>query len=328
VFDFLDPIQLFTLDTTLITTLLVVSVHMTFRSGMFSLAPMGFAAIGGYTTAILTTEHEASWVVGSVAGTLMAALIAAVFAAPMLRLRGIYMALGTLALSQAIVVAIRNFEFTNGTLGIAGIPLEARTEHMVGLLLVAFVLLQLTHRSHFGRAATAIRLDERTAEGLGIGVFRVRFVSFVAASGVAGLAGALEAHRTSVISPDQYGFATLVVVFTYVLVGGHGHWAGPIAVCWVVAAVRESLHFAGTEWENIIYGSLLVGVMMVAPNGLSDRSLYRGLRRRFGDVRTRVDRARASTEAPPGPSDGPGTPTPAGASATSTSAPAAEAVAK
>jgi branched-chain amino acid transport system permease protein len=324
VFDFLDPIQLFTLDTTLITTLLVVSVHMTFRSGMFSLAPMGFAAIGAYTTAILTTEHDVSWAVGCVAGTLMAAALAAVFAAPMLRLRGIYMALGTLALSQAIVVAIRNFDFTNGTLGIAAIPLEVTTEHLIGLLLVAFVLLQLTHRSHFGRAATAIRLDERTAEGLGIGVFRVRFVSFVAASGVAGLAGALEAHRTSVISPDQYGFATLVVVFTYVLVGGHGHWAGPIAVCWAVVSVRESLHFAGTEWENIIYGTLLVAVMMIAPNGLSDRSLYRGLRNRFGDVRSRVERARATTEAPPGGPAGDGGPP----SASTDAAPEPEVVAK
>ncbi len=126
-----------------------------------------------------------------------------------------------------------------------------------------------------------MRLDERTAEGLGINVFRVRFVSFTVAAALAGLAGALEAHRTSVISPDQYGFATLVIVFTYVLVGGNGHWAGPVLVTWGLTIMRDMLEFAGSNWEDIIYGVLLVLVLLVAPNGLSDRSLYRGIRRRL-----------------------------------------------
>jgi branched-chain amino acid transport system permease protein len=201
------------------------------------------------------------------------------------------MALGSLALAQAIVVLIRAVDFTNGALGIAGIPLEVETSHLIWVLVVAFMLLQLAHRSHFGRAAKAVRLDERTAEGLGINVFRVRFAGFVTGSAVAGLAGALEAHRTTVISPEQYGFTTLVVVFTYALVGGNGHWLGPVLVTWGVVLIRESLDFAGTEWENIVYGILLVVVMVLAPNGLSDRSLLRGIRRRTGDVRKRVERA-------------------------------------
>ena len=106
-------------------------------------------------------------------------------------------------------------------------------------------------------------------------------MSFTTAAALAGLAGALEAHRTSVISPDQYGFATLVIVFTYVLVGGNGHWAGPVLVTWGLTIMRDMLEFAGSNWEDIIYGVLLVLVLLVAPNGLSDRSLYRGIRRRL-----------------------------------------------
>ncbi|MFF5108166.1 branched-chain amino acid ABC transporter permease [Streptosporangium sp. NPDC000509] len=280
-FEWLEPLQLFRLDTALILTLLVISVHITFRVGIMSLAPMGFAAVGGYTAALIATKSELPFAIGLLAATVLAGMIGALFAPPVLRLRGIYMALGSLALAQAIVVLIRINDYTNGPNGIAGIPVEVRTEHLVVALLVAFVLLELSHRSYFGRAAKAVRLDERTAEGMGVNVFRVRFVSFTAAAAVAGCAGALEAHRTTVISPDQYGFATLVIVFTYVLVGGNGHWAGPILVTWGLTILRDSLHFAGSNWEDVIYGVLLVVILLVAPNGLSDRSLYRGLRRRW-----------------------------------------------
>lgn len=280
-FDWLEPLTLFRLDTALILTLLVVSVHVTFRVGIMSLAPMGFAAVGGYTAAIIATKTELPFAAGLLAATVLAGVIGALFAPPVLRLRGIYMALGSLALAQAIVVLIRISDFTNGPNGIAGIPVEVKTEYLIVALAVAFVVLELGHRSHFGRAAKAVRLDERTAEGLGINVFRVRFVAFTSAAAIAGCAGALEAHRTTVISPDQYGFATLVIVFTYVLVGGNGHWAGPVLLTWGLTILRDLLQVAGSHWEDIIYGVLLVVVLLVAPNGLSDRSLYRGLRRRL-----------------------------------------------
>ncbi|TXK40132.1 branched-chain amino acid ABC transporter permease [Nonomuraea sp. C10] len=282
-FDWLEPLQLFRLDTALILTLLVVSVHVTFRVGIMSLAPMGFAAVGGYTAALVSTKTELPFAVGLLGATLLAGAIGALFAPPVLRLRGIYMALGSLALAQAIVVLIRISDFTNGPNGIAGIPVEVRTEYLIIALAVAFLVLELGHRSYFGRAAKAVRLDERTAEGLGINVFRVRFVAFTAAGAIAGCAGALEAHRTMVISPDQYGFATLVIVFTYVLVGGNGHWAGPVLLTWGLTILRDLLQVAGGHWEDIVYGVLLVVVLLVAPNGLSDRSLYRGLRRRWRD---------------------------------------------
>ncbi|MEV0589936.1 branched-chain amino acid ABC transporter permease [Nonomuraea cavernae] len=288
-FDWLDPLQLFRLDTALILTLLVVSVHLTFRVGIFSLAPMGFAAVGGYTAALIAMNSELPLVAGLVLATLAAGGIGALFAPPVLRLRGIYMALGSLALAQAIVVLIRISDVTNGPNGIAGIPQGVSTELLLGLLVVTFCVLQLSHRSYYGRAAKAVRLDERTAEGLGINVFRVRFMSFTMAAATAGLAGALEAHRTSVISPDQYGFATLVIVFTYVLVGGNGHWLGPVLVTWGLTIVREELKVAGSNWEDVIYGVLLVLVLLVAPNGLSDRALYRGPRRWWRSIRSRPE---------------------------------------
>ncbi|MEV0128468.1 branched-chain amino acid ABC transporter permease [Dactylosporangium sp. NPDC050688] len=297
-FDWMNPLQHFQLDTALILTLLVVSVHLTFRVGIFSLAPLGFAAVGGYTAALIATKTDQPFLVGMVAAPLLAGAIGALFAPPILRLRGIYMALGTLALSQAILVLIRISDATNGPNGIAGIPAKVDTEYLLAILLVTFVLLQLSHRSYFGRAAKAVRLDERTAEGLGINLFRVRFASFTVAAAVAGLAGALEAHRTTVISPGQYGFGALIIVFTYVLLGGNGHWSGPILVTWGMTLLRDKLEFAGSNWEEIIYGALLVVIMLVAPNGLSDRSLYRKPRRWLRSLRSRHKPDTAAPAAP------------------------------
>ncbi len=281
-FDFLSPLQQFTLDTTLITTLLVISVHITFRAGLFSLAPLGFAAIGSYTTAVLVTKKDWPVLGGIAAGVVFAAALAAVFAIPVLRLRGIYFALGTVALAQATIVFISNFDITNTTLGISGIPNDIETWHLIVILLVVFTFLQLEHRSRFGRALAAVRLDERTASGLGINVKWLRFTTFVASAGLAGLAGALEAHRTTVISPEQYAFGLLIPLFTYALVGGHGHWLGPVLTAWALTALRNYMDFSNSKWEDLIYGTLLVVVMLLAPSGLTDPTIARklGLRRK------------------------------------------------
>lgn len=284
-FDFLNPVQEFTLDTTLITTLLIVSVHMTFRTGLFSLAPMGFSAIGGYTTAILVTKEGWPMWPGIVSGVILASALAAVFAVPVLRLRGIYFALGTVALAQAIVIGIANIDVTNGTLGIAGVPNDIETWHLMVILLGVFVFLQLENRSRFGRALAALRLDERTANGLGINVKWLQFTTFVASAALAGLAGALEAHRTTVISPEQYSFAALIPLFTYALIGGHSHWSGPVITGWVLITLRQQIDFVSTTWEELIYGVLLIVAMILAPAGWTDPRIARRLGLRRGHLR-------------------------------------------
>lgn len=297
-FNWLSPLQVFTLDTTMITTVLVVAVHIAFRAGLFNLAPLGFAAIGGYTTALLVTKQHWPTLLGIIAGIIGAAVLAGLFALPVLRLRGIYLALGTVALAQAIVIGISNFDFTNGTLGIDRIPNRVTTLELMILLIVLFVLLELERRSHFGRAAAAVRLDERTASGLGINIRRIRLYSFIISAALAGLAGALEAHRTTVISPEQYGFGVLIPIFVYALVGGDGHWLGPVLVCWAIVVLRQYIDFAGSAWEHYIYGVLLIVMMMLAPSGLTDPKLLRKLRfRKSRRLRLAAERAAADEAA-------------------------------
>jgi branched-chain amino acid transport system permease protein len=115
---------------------------------------------------------------------------------------------------------------------------------------------------------------------------RYKRVAFAASGVLAGLAGALEAHLTGVISPEQYSFDLLIVALTYMIVGGSGHWTGPLAVTVVLGMLRDQLGLGGTSLENIIFGALLVVVMIVAPSGLSDRILYRDLGRWIRRKRT------------------------------------------
>lgn len=297
-FDFLSRADHHLLDSTMISLVLVLSVAFNFTAGLFSLAPVGFMAIGAYVSALTATEWGLAVPLAIALGTLAAATVAALFAAPVLSLKGIYLALGSLALGQIVVVIIGNLDVTGGTLGYRGIPREVISEHILVVLVVLMVLAQLLHRSYAGRAMRAIRLDERTAAGHGVNVRRYRGATFVVSAAVAALAGALEAHWSGSIAPSQYNFSLLVMVFTYALVGGVGHWAGPVLTAVVVTIAREQLGFAGSDWEEILYGVLLVVTMIVAPKGLSDRELWHSF---AGWIRRRAGRGTVEQPSAPTP---------------------------
>lgn len=298
-FDWLGSYQFF-VDVLLVEVLVVVSFYVVFQCGLLSLASVGLMAVGAYTASLLATELGWPVPLTVAAGAAGGGLVALAFGLPVLRLKGIYLALGSLALAQAAVVGIANFGFTGGARGIVGVPLGVSTAHLVAVLVAACAVLQLLHRSHHGRALRALRVDERTAEGLGVPALRYKTAAFAASGALAGLAGALEAHRTGFISPEQYDFGLLVVVLTAAIVGGSGHWAGPVLVTLALGAFRESLDWAGTDWENLLFGVLLIAVMLVAPNGLSDARLWRRLRRRPSPATLAAPR--------PGARTGPGEP--------------------
>lgn len=298
-FDWLSSYHQFLVDVTLIDILLVLSVVILFQCGLFSMATAGFAAIGAYTSALLVTDAGWPTALGVPAAAVSGAVLATLFGLPVLRLRGIYLALGSLALAQVIVLGIANVDFTNGVFGISNIPQDIGTEWLLAIVIGVAIVLEIVHRSHVGRAMQAIRLDERTASGLGVNVFAYRTAVFAASGALAGLAGALEAHRTTVISPDQYNFPLLVMVFTYALVGGVGHWAGAVVATVAFRLIEENLEFAGSDWESFIYGAILVVTMILAPGGLASRATWRPLLRRIGPGRTRPDAPTATTTAAP-----------------------------
>ncbi|MTD15967.1 hypothetical protein GIS00_18690 [Nakamurella sp. YIM 132087] len=288
----------FFIDITLISTLLVMSFFVVFQAGIFCLGSVGFMAVGAYTSALLTMHTGMPVLLGVICGALAGALTGFVFGLMVLRLEGIYLALATFALAEAIIVLIETVGFTGGVEGLVGYPTEVTTWYVIPALVLMGVVLQLVQRSHNGRAIHALRVDPVIARGLGIRVRAFKLMALAGAGVLAGLAGALNAHEVGVISPDQYNFTILVLALTYAVVGGVTHFSGALIAALVFGLFHELLRGAGTTAENIGYGIVLVLLMLIAPRGLGDPRLARLLRRILpGGRRRAVPASATSTDA-------------------------------
>jgi branched-chain amino acid transport system permease protein len=279
VFDLYSQYHFF-IDVTLIRLVLVISVFVAFQAGLFSLASVGFMAIGGYTSALLVTKTGAPLLLAILAGVVVAILMA-LFISPVLRLRGTSLALATLAFSQVVVVIIGGVSFFGGQLGINVFATKLDSSIVVVSVIVACLVAQRIHRSHYRRALWGLRVDENTAAGLGVGVRTTSLMLFLVSAAVGGLAGGLDAFHSGLVLPEAYNFDLVVLGLTYVMVGGFGHWSGAILAAVVGEVIKQALHTSGGIWTNLAYGCVLIIVMMVVPNGITDPRVWRRVGRRL-----------------------------------------------
>ena len=283
-FSWLDPYSQFVAGSLLIDVLLVLSLFVVFQCGVLSLATVGFMADGAYAAALLSMK--AHWPAGAciIAGALLTAAFALLFGRLILRMRGIYLALGTFALGQVCVLVIANIGFTGGNEGIIGIPTSVDLTDVFVSVVVVCVLLQVLHQSRLGRALRAMRLDDRVAAGVGVNTQVYKAWAFAASGALAGLAGALDAFRTVTISPSQYNFTLLVQMLALAMIGGAYHWSGGVIAAIVIGALQQWIGLAGPLVEGLLYGGLLLVIMLLLPEGIVDRRVLRRLR---GRVRRR-----------------------------------------
>lgn len=277
-FSWLDTYSQFVGGSILVNVLLVLSLFMAFQCGVLSLASVGFAADGAYTAALL--NMKAGWPAPAaiIAGALAAAVLALAFGRLILRLRGIYLALGSFALGQVCVLVIANISVTGGNQGIIGIPTDVGLTSVAVAVVVICALLEVLHHSRAGRALRAMRLDDRVAAGAGVNTTAYRTWAFTASGAIAGLAGALDAFRTVTISPGQYDFTLLVQILAMTMIGGAYHWSGGVIAAVVIGIIQQDLGQAGPLVQGLLYGGLLVAVMMLLPEGIVDRRLLRWAR--------------------------------------------------
>jgi branched-chain amino acid transport system permease protein len=203
-------------------------------------------AVGAYTSALLTMtaqQKEATFIieplifpldrmnapflVAVIAGGLVAALMAFLIGAPVLRLRGDYLAIATLGFAEIVrIVANNTVSITNGALGLKGIPEHTNLFWSWGW--VAFTLFFITRlvRSSYGRAMMAVRENEIAAEAIGVGLFRHKLLSFILSSFFAGVGGALLANLITTIDPKTFIFILTFNVLIVVVVGGQQSLTG------------------------------------------------------------------------------------------------------
>jgi branched-chain amino acid transport system permease protein len=280
VFSWLGAYDQFVGGTLLIHVLLVLSLFVVFQCGVLSLATVGFMADGAYTAALLSTKGHLAPGLCIAAGALLTGVLALVVGRVILRLRGIYLALGTFAFGQVCVLLIANWSYTGGTAGIIGIPTSVGMTTAFVAVVVVCVLLQLLHRSRYGRALRAMRLDDRVAAGVGVNTTNYRVLAFAASGVIAGLAGGLDAFRTVIISPGQYNFTLLVQLLALAMIGGAYHWFGGVVSALVIGLIQQELGLQGPLVQGLLYGGLLLVVMLLLPEGIVDRRMLRWFGRR------------------------------------------------
>ena len=247
--------------------------------GQISLGQAGFMAIGGYTAAYLVTQHDVAPVVGILAGMGLSLLSAFVLAAVTLRLRGLYMALATLAFGLLIdSFAVGLDDITGGPSGMVGIPdLEvlgvafgtprAMYFLVLGIVVVVLVAMAGAMRSGFGRALQAIRTDPLAAAALGVNVVGCKMAAFAISAVLASLSGSLYAFQFHFLSPEMVGTPRSLELVSMLVIGGEGTLIGPLlgaALITILPTIFQPLAL----YKTLASGALLAGCSLYLPQGL------------------------------------------------------------
>ncbi|MDD5284516.1 MAG: branched-chain amino acid ABC transporter permease [Desulfuromonadaceae bacterium] len=263
--------------------LLAMSLYYPLMSGQLSLASPGFYALGGYVAAIIgTIEYFAPWrdalgwsifPLEWLAAGIISGVLAVLVGIPALRLRGIYLALATIAFVEILRVICLNLEITGGAIGIFGVPqlFESRWSYIwtFGPLLILMLFFSYRiDRSRVGRAFKAIREDELAADAMGINPTRYKVLAFVIGAVLAGVVGAMSAPFLNTWNARQGTFDASIAYLAYVLIGGSRSMWGPLLGGTLLAALPEVLRPL-KDSRLIINGVVLVFASIYMPQGIA-----------------------------------------------------------
>ena len=247
--------------------LLALSVWVTLYAGQLTLGNAAFMAIGAYTSALLGRHLGAAFPVALLVGAVAAAALALPLGLTVFRLRGVYLAIATLAFGEVVRVVLLATPITGKGQGLNGIPPKTELWHIyASLALVAYVLWRV-QGSTVGRSRAAIREDELAAQSQGIAVRRYKLTAFVIGALVAGWAGGLSAHVTFSIDPNDFAFTKAVQILVFAVVGGVPSVLGPIFGAALLTSLPELLRPL-KDARDIFQGLLLLGVILYLPRGL------------------------------------------------------------
>ncbi len=258
------------------------------QGGTISLAQGSFAALGAYTSAILSTRYGVPPLLALIPAMLFPAVVAFVIARPILRLPELSLALVTLSFGTVVAVGLqRGGSFTGSFVGLSGVPplpFVGRDPVLVAIALWLAVLALVVLYSHFvrssrGRALNAIRVDRLLAESMGVRVPVDLSVLFALAAAVAGLAGWFYVHFLGYIAPDSLGSEASANILFMVVLGGRRAILGPILGAAFFTFANDFL--PGTETHGLVFGSILVIILLVAPDGILSPQAMRAIGRFF-----------------------------------------------
>ncbi|WP_061911460.1 branched-chain amino acid ABC transporter permease [Streptococcus cristatus] len=267
----LNPFYLQIFEQIGINIILAVGLNLIVGfSGQFSLGHAGFMAIGAYAVAIMGSKspNYGTFFIAMLVGAVLAGAVALLVGIPTLRLKGDYLAIATLGVSEIIRILIVNGgDLTNGAAGILSIP-NFTSWQLVYVFVVITTILTLNFlRSSIGRSTLSVREDEIAAESVGVNTTKIKVIAFVFGAITASIAGSLQAGFVGSVVPKDYSFINTINVLIIVVFGGLGSMTGAIVAA-VVLGILNMLLQDISSVRMIVYSLALILVMIFRPGGL------------------------------------------------------------
>lgn len=291
VFSFAAPTYWTGLGATVgITALLALGmILVTGYAGQFSLAVGAFYGIGAYGSALLTVTYGWPGLLAIIASAAIAAIVAAALGRPVFRLRGHFLAMGTLALTEVFYLLVNSLPLTGAAGGIGGIaPLQllgytiisTKDAFILNWIIVGAVLWGALHlrRGREGRALRAIRGNEAAANAAGIDIRSSKTRIFTASAIISSVGGSLYAHQVLYVSPSPFGVGTAIDILVVAVLGGLASPWGAIIGAVVFEALRQGIDTvipvvlgpsAVGAGQTLFVGLLMVVILILRPDGIA-----------------------------------------------------------
>ena len=263
-------------------------------AGIVNIAGIAFFAIGAYTTAVLTAHSAIPHLIVVIASGLVAGFIGSLLILPMLRTRGHYAALVTIAFG----ILFRTFLELNDTRGgpqglkVTGMQIFGHSLNdnislgplgtvsfyasytLLALLVAAaaYSLIKRLERSWIGLNLDAVRIDETAAASFGIDVARWRIFAFTAGNCLAGVAGGIYAMMSGYIAPASFNFGDSLLLVSIVLLGGSGNPLGVLPAALLIVVLPEKLQII-QEYRLLLFAVLVILILRFRPDGLLPRKM-------------------------------------------------------
>ena len=268
--------------------------------GELSLGHAGFMSVGAFTgvTAAMALSGRVSsgivcLIVGMVVGAVFAAIVGFLIGIPVLRLKGDYLAIVTLAFGEIIKGIFNNLYvgidsnglaeggklIIGGPMGLTSIP--RYSTFPIGIILVIITLIVVFHlvSSRQGRAIMAVRDNRIAAESIGVNITKYKLMAFTVSAALAGASGTLFAMNYSTIVANKFDFNTSILILVFVVLGGQGNMLGSIIAAAVLTILPEALR-EYSDYRMLVYAILLI-VMMLATNNPTIKGFLENLKNKI-----------------------------------------------
>ena len=258
-----------------VNVVLAVSLNLVIGFlGELSLGHAAFMSVGAYTGGLLAIYIKNAFPqipvavrfpVSILAGGIVAAIFGAIVCVVVLRLKGDYLAIVTLAFGEILRSIIINLDFTGGPSGLKGVPQNASfTYGIILVFMVLFVINNLAKSKH-GRAIQALRDNTIAATSVGINATKYKLMVFAIAAFFAGMAGALYSHNYSIINAGTFDYNKSIEILVMVVLGGIGSVRGSVIAGALIAVIPEMLRSL-QDYRMLIYAIVLIVMMLFTSN--------------------------------------------------------------